>query len=97
MNTKHRLLVLIWLSLLALLWAVRWFNPIISEDQQINQAIVAEITILENQILDNKAEWRIREIQKTVLSKEQKVFNIANIEINKQIDGLLDEKALLFK
>ena len=73
------------------------FNPIITEKAQLNQAITAEITILENQELDNKFEWGKLQDEIDVRKEAQKIYENANIELRKQKQELLDEKQKLFQ
>jgi len=94
--------VLFGLSWIIILWLVVAFNPIINERDWLVASINNEITMLENQMLDNKDLWQekqseIKEIQEIIDFKreEQKVFQSANEELRKQKMFLIAEKGSL--
>lgn len=98
MNNKTLRIILAWLVLLGFIWWVRWFNPIIwDNDKDQYMSYTAEITIIENQMADNSAEHKI--IQRDVVNPaiaDQLVLENANIELKKQIEQLKKERELVF-
>lgn len=81
-------------------WITLAFNPIVDDRSDLVININKEISVIENQILDNKDEWDLLQSEIDWLNKqimlikdEQKVFNTANDELRKQIADLKKEKA----
>lgn len=77
-------------------WAiVLWFNYFGDTQEAQLRGINNEITMLETQMLQNKAEWTIRQNRIDKLKTEQKTYTEANNELRKQKQELLNEKKKL--
>ncbi len=92
---KKKIIIIITLLLGIGTIAVFAFNPIVSETEEIVWAINWEITMLEVQILENKAEWSILDNEISNLKIKQDVFSNANNELRIQIEDLRLEKKSL--
>ena len=72
-----------------------WFSYFGSETESALRSINSEMTMLETQILENKAEWTILDNDKQDIITEMKTYETANNELRTQIKDLNNEKKIL--
>jgi len=79
-----------------MLWTIAlWFSFFWSETEQQLRSINNEVTMIETQILDNKAEWEKLQTKIVELQHDQLTYTHANDELRKQLDDLNNKKKSL--